>query len=104
MVSLPAELPAVVRPRLRGALHAAAFPLVLAAGMVLISLAPGGASRLSAAIYSITAWAVFGTSATYHLRHWSGPVRTLLARLDRANIYLLIAGTYTPFAMLALRG
>jgi hemolysin III len=85
-------------------LHAAALPPVLAAGIVLISLAPGGPRRLAAAVYSVSAWAVFGTSASYHLGRWSGRGRRLLARVDRATIYLLIAGTYTPFALLALRG
>jgi len=100
----PAELAAGAPPRLRGVLHAMAFPLALAAGIVLISLSPGGPSQLAAAIYSVSAWAVFGTSATYHLGRWSGRARMLLARLDRATIYLLIAGTYTPFALLALDG
>ena len=99
-----AELPAVVRPRLRGLLHAVAFPVALVAGLVLIGLAPHGSARFAAAIYSVSALAVFGTSGAYHLGSWSARVHALLARADRATIYLLIAGTYTPFALLALRG
>jgi hemolysin III len=100
----PAELALAVTPRLRGVLHAAAFPLAVAAGIVLICLAPQGAGRLSAAIYAASAWSVFGISATYHLGRWSGRWHAVLRRLDHASIYLLIAGTYTPFALLALGG
>jgi hemolysin III len=85
-------------------IHAAAFPLALAAGVVLIALAPAGPGRLAAAIYAASAWAVFGVSATYHLGRWSGRRYSVLRRLDHASIYLLIAGTYTPFALLALQG
>jgi hemolysin III len=99
-----AEIPARVKPRLRGILHAVAFPLALAAGIVLISLAPTGAGRLAVAIYSVSAWAVFGTSATYHLGRLSGRSLAVLARVDRSTIFVLIAATYTPFALLALRG
>jgi hemolysin III len=91
-------------PRLRGVLHVAALPLCLAAGIVLVGLAPGGASRLTAAIYSATACALFGVSALYHLGRGSPARHRLLKRLDHANIYLIIAGTYTPFAALALTG
>jgi hemolysin III len=99
-----AELPTAVKPRLRGLLHALAFPIALAGGVVLISLAPTGAGRLAGAIYALGACAVFGTSATYHLGRWSGRRRTLLGRADRASIFLLIAATYTPFALLAVHG
>jgi hemolysin III len=99
-----ADFSVAVRPRLRGLLHALAFPVALVAGVVLISLAPHGAARFAAAIYSVSAWAVFGTSAAYHLGRWSARAHALLGRVDRAAIYLLIAGTYTPFALLALHG
>jgi len=100
----PSEVRAATTPSLRGVLHAVAFPFALTAGIVLISLAPEGEARLAAAIYSASALAVFGTSATYHLGRWSGRWHGVLRRLDHASIYLLIAGTYTPFALLALSG
>jgi hemolysin III len=91
---------AAVKPRLRGWIHAGSFPLVLAAGIVLVVLAPGGKARLGAAIFAITADLLFGTSAVYHRGTWSEPVRGLLKRIDHSNIFLIIAGTYTPFALL----
>lgn len=89
-------------PRMRGVLHVAALPLSLAAGIVLVSLAPGGPSRLSAAVYAATACALFGVSALYHLGRGTPARHRLLKRIDHATIYLIIAGTYTPFAVLAL--
>jgi hemolysin III len=101
-------------PRLRGALHAGAFPLALAAGGVLVALAPGPTARLGAAVYAVTSALLFGVSAAYHRaayhraayprRPGSARVRDLLHRCDHANIYLIIAGTYTPLALLALHG
>jgi hemolysin III len=96
-------------PRLRGALHAGAFPLALAAGGVLVTLAPGPTARLGAAVYAVTSALLFGVSAAYHRaayhrRPGSARVRDLLHRCDHANIYLIIAGTYTPLALLALHG
>jgi hemolysin III len=89
---------------MRGVLHAGALPLCLAAGIVLVALAPTAGSRAAAAVYAATAVALFAVSAAYHLRR-SAPSRfRLLQRLDHANIYLIIAGTYTPFAVLALDG
>ena len=95
---------AALPPRMRGVLHTAAVPLCLAAGVVLISLAPTAASRTSAAIYAVSALALFAVSALYHLGRGSPTRHRLLKRLDHANIYLIIAGTYTPFAVLALSG
>jgi hemolysin III len=82
----------------------AALPFAICAGVVLIALAPGGQARLAAAVYSAAAWALFGVSALYHLGRGSPERHRLLKRLDHANIYLIIAGTYTPFALLALGG
>jgi hemolysin III len=95
---------AALPPRMRGVLHTAAVPLCLAAGIVLVSLAPTAVSRTSAAIYVATACALFAVSALYHLGRGSPARHRLLKRLDHANIYLIIAGTYTPFAVLALNG
>jgi len=93
------DLVAAVKPRLRGWLHAGTFPLALAAGIVLSVLAPAGAPRVGAVVFTVTAALLFGTSAVYHRGHWSGRVAGVLKRLDHANIFLIIAGTYTPFAL-----
>ena len=91
---------AAVKPHLRGWLHAGMFPLALAAGIVLIALAPTTSSRIAATVFSITAWLLFGTSAVYHRGNWSPKVAGFLKRMDHSNIFLIIAGTYTPFALL----
>jgi hemolysin III len=91
-------------PRLRGVLHAAAFPVAAAAGAVLVTLAPTWPARLAAAVYGTAATIVFGVSAGYHRSPPGSRRRGLLARLDHVGILLMIAGTYTPLAVLALRG
>lgn len=93
---------AAVKPKLRGWIHAGTFPLVLAAGIVLVVLAPEGKARTGSLIFAITAALLFGTSAIYHRGTWSEKVRGLLKRMDHSNIFLIIAGTYTPFALLLL--
>jgi hemolysin III len=95
---------AAVRPRLRGWLHAGAAPLSVAAGIVLICLAPSAQARAAAAVYAVTAALLFGVSAVYHRRAWGPRTYAVLRRLDHANIFLIIAGTYTPFAVLLLNG
>ncbi|MET8333585.1 hemolysin III family protein [Streptosporangium canum] len=97
-------LPESIKPRLRGWLHAGALPVALIAGFVLVALGPTLQARLAAAIYAITSGLLFGISATYHRGTLSPRLGEVLRRLDHANIYLIIAGTYTPFAMLALDG
>ncbi|MGW2149095.1 PAQR family membrane homeostasis protein TrhA [Nonomuraea bangladeshensis] len=93
-----------VKPRLRGWLHAGALPVALVAGFVLVALGPTLQARLASAVYAITSALLFGISATYH-RGTLGPrLAAVLRRFDHANIYLIIAGTYTPFALLALEG
>lgn len=94
----------MVKPHLRGWLHAGAFPLAAAAGIVLVALAPTPLARLAAAVYAFTSCLLFGVSAVYHRGRWSDRVHGLLRRLDHASIHLIIAGTYTPFALLALHG
>ncbi|MEW9551310.1 hemolysin III family protein [Nonomuraea sp. NPDC050783] len=93
-----------VKPRLRGWLHAGTLPVALVAGFVLVALGPTLQARLAAAVYSITSGLLFGISATYHRGSLGPRLAGVLQRVDHANIYLIIAGTYTPFALLALEG
>lgn len=88
-----------IKPRFRGWLHAGATPPALAAGIVLIALAPTTGTRIASAIYAFTGVLLFGVSAVYHRGNWSPPVKLVLKRLDHTNIVLLIAGSYTPLAV-----
>jgi hemolysin III len=90
------------RPRLRGWLHLVAFPLSVAAGTVLIVLSPDAPTRWATAVFAASSWLLFGVSALYHRRYWGPRGEALLRRLDHSNIFLLIAGTYTPFALTLL--
>jgi hemolysin III len=91
-----------MKPRLRGWLHLGTFPLALAAGIVLVTLAPAGRPRLGAAIFATTSAMLFGISALFHRGDWGPRWYAWLRRLDHSSIFLLIAGTYTPFALLLL--
>lgn len=93
-----------VKPRLRGWLHAASTPLILVAGIVLIALSPTATTRIGSALYATSAVLLFGTSAVYHRGTWSPRVWRALNRLDHSNIFLLIAGSYTPFSLILLDG
>ena len=91
-----------LKPRLRGWLHAGTLPLSVAAGIVLVVLSPGRDARIGAAVFMVASILLFGISALYHTRSWSERSRQVLKRLDHATIFLFIAGTYTPFALLLL--
>jgi hemolysin III len=93
-----------LKPRLRGWLHLGMVPAALAAGIVLIALAETTSARVSVSIYVGTALLLFAVSAVYHRGTWSPRVSGFLRRFDHANIYLLIAGSYTPFGVLTLDG
>ncbi|MGZ5416747.1 MAG: PAQR family membrane homeostasis protein TrhA [Nocardioides sp.] len=93
-----------VKPHLRGWLHAATAPLVLAAGIVLVVLSPTPMTRLGSAVFALSALALFTASATMHRGNWSLRTATWLRRLDHSSIFLLIAGSYTPFTLLLLEG
>ena len=93
-----------VRPRPRGALHAAGFPLVLAGGAVLVLSTSSTRASLAALLFTACSALLLGTSALFHLGSWTPKVHTILARTDHANIYLAMAGTFTPFALLSLPG
>lgn len=93
---------AVVKPKLRGWIHAGTFPLAVAAGIVLIVLAPATAPKVACIVFVISSWLLFGTSAVYHLGNWSPRTTAALRRWDHSNIFLIIAGSYTPLAVLLL--
>lgn len=90
------------KPSWRGWIHLVTAPLALTAGIVLVALADTTGGKVASAIFMTTSLLLFGVSATYHRFHWSDRVRMTLKRLDHSNIFLLIAGTYTPLAVLTL--
>jgi hemolysin III len=94
--------PPRVKPRLRGVFHEVAFYVAVVLGIVLVVTAEPGRARLSAIVFASGVAACFGFSALYHRPTWQPRARSWLARLDHAGIYLLIAGTYTPFGLLVL--
>ncbi|MET0590349.1 MAG: hemolysin III family protein [Naasia sp.] len=91
-----------VRPSWRGWIHAGTFPLALVLGIVLITVAEGGIAKTASAVFALTSLLLFGNSALYHRFDWKPRAKKLLKRIDHANIFLLIAGTYTPLSLLAL--
>ncbi|GAB2467906.1 hemolysin III family protein [Promicromonospora xylanilytica] len=91
-----------IKPRLRGWIHAGTFPLALAASIVLVALAPTVPGKISASVFGLSACLLFGVSAVYHRGNWSPRTDAVLRRLDHTNIFLIIAGTYTPLAVLLL--
>lgn len=90
------------KPTWRGWIHTGALPLVIASGVVLIVFAEGAWGKAAASIYLATSILLFGNSALYHRFNWSPKVKVTLKRIDHANIFLLIAGSYTPITVLAL--
>jgi hemolysin III len=95
---------APVKPRLRGVSHQYAFFVSVGCGVGLILAASGGRARIAATIYAVAVSALLGTSALYHRVTWRPQARRWMKRLDHSMIFVLIAGTYTPVALLALRG
>jgi hemolysin III len=94
----------VVKPRLRGWLHAGMAPLALVGGIVLVVLSPTGTATAGAAIFLVASVLLFGTSGIYHRGTWGSRGEAILRRLDHANIYVFIAATYTPMALVLLNG
>ncbi len=92
------------KPRLRGLLHLIAFPVSLVAGAVLVAMAEPGAERWGCVVYALASAVLFGVSALYHRGRWSARRLALLRRLDHSNIFLMIAGTYTPICLALLDG
>jgi hemolysin III len=104
VAQVAADVSAAVKPRLRGVLHEAAFAISLVTGTVLVCLTDGARERFAVTVYAVSVALLFGTSAAYHRGHWSPRGHDLMARLDHSMIFILIAGSYTPFALLLLHG
>ena len=94
----------VAKPKLRGLTHLYAFGVAVVAAVALVATAPDGDATVAATVYGITLVGMFGASALYHRGNWSPPAARRLLQLDHTAIFLLIAGTYTPVAMLATSG
>ncbi|MCF2706727.1 hemolysin III family protein [Arcanobacterium haemolyticum] len=99
-----ARLDKLPKPKARGWIHAVTAPLALANAIVLIVLAPTPALRAACVVFGIASVILFGNSAVYHLGRWSVKVHSILRRIDHSNIFLLIAGTYTPISVALLPG
>jgi hemolysin III len=100
-----AEAIAAVKPKLRGVSHEWAFFVSLVFGAALIFFAKTPKATLAVAVYAVSLSALLGTSALYHRVDWKRPsVRTWMRRLDHSMIFFLIAGTYTPFALIVMHG
>jgi len=101
-VSLTESVADQIKPHLRGWIHLGVTPLVVVASIVLVVLSPTSTAKWSCAVFGITAIMLFGTSALYHRGRWSPRTSAVLRRLDHTNIFLIIAGTYTPLSVLLL--
>jgi hemolysin III len=102
--TLMADKLAEVKPKLRGWMHTAVAPLAIAAFVVLIVLSPTAGTRIGSAVFAASAILLFTVSSIYHRGTWSPKTWAFLRRFDHANIFVLIAGTYTPYAVLFLDG
>ncbi|MFT4220860.1 MAG: hemolysin III family protein [Microbacterium sp.] len=100
--SADADAHAEIKPTWRGWIHAGTFPVAIAAGAVLIALADGTPAKWACAVFVASSLLLFGNSALYHRFDWQPRAKAVLRRIDHANILLLIAGTYTPLAVLGL--
>jgi hemolysin III len=90
------------KPSWRGWIHAGTFPIAIVLGVILVVMADGVAAKVSSSIFFASSLLLFGTSALYHRIDWSPKVKAIFKRIDHANIFLLIAGSYTPISVLAL--
>ncbi len=103
-MTVTADKTGAPKPSLRGVLHQWAAVYALGAGATLVVLAPSAHARIAAAIYAASLVLLLTISSVYHRFQWTLPARTWLRRADHASIFLLIGGSYTPIAMLALGG
>ncbi|HWI73280.1 MAG TPA: hemolysin III family protein [Baekduia sp.] len=104
MSSRPAIIEDELRPLLRGASHAYAFWVALVAAVVLTAVVPAGTPRLGAIVYGLGLCGLFAASGTYHRWRWNPRWRPLLRRIDHSTIFVFIAATYTPVALLVMHG
>jgi len=103
----PAAAPlvaAVAKPRLRGVSHLYGVFVAAVAGVALVATAPDGRARATAAVYALTLVGMFGASALYHRGDWAPATERRLLKVDHTAIFLFIAGTYTPIALLVVDG
>jgi hemolysin III len=94
----------IVKPLLRGWLHLVCFFLAVPAAVLVVALATSPRGRVGAVIYGVGLVALFGVSGAYHRGRWSESKRRLMQKLDHGTIFVMIAGSYTPLCLLALRG
>lgn len=104
MVNSPSDVVAAVRPQMRGLLHAFAAPVAAAVGLTYLLLAEGARAQISTAVWAASLTGLFAVSATYHRFQGRASVKAWLQRVDHSMIFLLIAGSYTPMALLVLEG
>jgi len=106
--STPARITAIdaavdpPRPALRGALHGAVAVLAPAGFLLLLLLADSPRGYVGASVYATSMMLLYTTSASYHLAPWSHRLRRIMMRLDHSMIFILIAGTYTPFCLIVV--
>jgi hemolysin III len=93
-----------LRPLLRGVTHAYAFWVALAAAVVLTALVPAGTPRVASVVYGLGLCGLFAASGTYHRWRWNPRWRPLLRRIDHSTIFIFIAASYTPVALLVMHG
>lgn len=91
-----------LKPLLRGWIHLVTTPLAFAAALVLLILSPTAPTRWASAVYLLSTLLLFGMSALYHRGRWKTRTHAILRRIDHSNIFLLIAGTYTPISVALL--
>ncbi|GAA3869190.1 PAQR family membrane homeostasis protein TrhA [Tessaracoccus defluvii] len=97
-ISLPAK------PKLRGWLHLGMAPVALIVGLVFTVFAPTLEGRIGSGIYTLSAVILFGTSAAYHRGNWTDRGNAIFRRIDHSNIFIFIAGSYTPLTLTLLEG
>lgn len=91
-----------VKPLLRGWIHLGTLPVAVVLGVILVVIAQGAELKWASAVFLATSSILFGVSALYHRRTWSPKATALLRRMDHSNIFLLIAGSYTPMTVAAI--
>lgn len=102
LTQLSGQVNLETRPTWRGWIHTGVLPLAIAGGIVLVVLADGLIAKIAAAVFFACSVLLFGISAIYHRFNWGVKAKLALKRVDHANIFLLIAGSYTPITLLAL--